>query len=144
MKTLQVANGDLYVDEAIGDLVYIEGLSKGNQDVARHLLCALNTYFNEGDELLNLLFDGGAEFSDALASQYIYECINRLIVKQRNSGADQMVLKVQQVLTRTIGLSTLVFLVECLFNDGSTIAVVDTITQTPVALNQMLPSGYGQ
>lgn len=144
MKTLQVSNGDLFVNEAVGGLVYVEGLGKGNQDVARHLLCALNTYFNEGNELLNLMFDGGGQFSDALASQYIYECINRLIVKQRTSGADQMVLKVNQVRTRVIGLSTLVFLVEVLFNDGTTVSVVDYLTQTPVELNQLLPPGTGQ
>jgi hypothetical protein len=142
--TLQVTNGDLFVNESIGNLVYIQGLGKGNQDVARHLLCALNTYFNEGDELVNLTFNGPGGFTEALATQYIYECINRLIVKQRTAGLDQMVLKVTQVRTRVIGLSTLVFLVEALFNDGSTIAVVDTLTQTPVELDQLLPPAAGR
>jgi hypothetical protein len=101
-------------------------------------LCEYNSHFNWGDELLGLLYNGSGIFSQAIVAQYIYACLNRLIVIQQTSGADQKVIQVTQVQTRVVGLSTVVFLVEVLFDTGQTTTIVDVLGQRPVELNQLL------
>lgn len=141
MKTIRIVNGDIFIDEGTGGLELLEGIEKGSQDVARHLLCELNTTFNEGNELLNLTFDGGAmSFSEALAQQFLYESMSRLILKQRNANSPDRITRVNQIKTRTVGLSTLVFLVEVLFSNGQTASVVDQFSARPVQLDQLLPA----
>ena len=75
--------------------------------------------------------------TDALVSQFISEAINRLIVKQRNIDTSDRVLRVNQVKTRLVQLTTIVFFVEVLFESGEVASVVDQVKVRPVALNHL-------
>lgn len=139
MKTLTIVDGDIFTDPATGSWVYVDNINKGAQDVARHLLCEFDAFFDEGNELITLTVDATAfGLSESIASQFIYAAMNRLIMKQRLSEDGERILKVNQLRTRVVGLSTIVFMVEVLFTSGDIQSVTDSIILKPVQLNQLL------
>lgn len=138
MKTLEIADGDINVDAPTGSWTYVSGINKGAQDAARHLLSEFDEFFNEGNELITLTVDAAAfGVSDTLVTQFIYAAMNRLIIKQRFSEDEERILKVNQLRTRTIGLSTIVFMVELLFTSGDIASVTDVVKLKPVKLNHI-------
>jgi hypothetical protein len=138
MKTLYVSNGDLDIPRNTGSLQYIDGINKAAQDVARHLLCEFSEFFQEGNELLELQIDpGSAGYMEGLVTQLISECINRLIAKQRNLDDDQRIVKINQIKTRLVGLTTVVFMVEVLFQDGQVASVINSISVKETQLNHL-------
>lgn len=135
MTTVRIVNGDLSVDNDRGVLETISGLEEASQSVARHILTEFTSFFDEGNELITLTFGGSPSgLTDILTNQYLTEAVNRLIIKQRLSEAEERIVKVQQVKTRLIGLSTLVFLVEVLFESNQSLTVVDQVSIRPVEL----------
>ena len=136
MTTLRISNGDLAVDEDRGVLQTVTNLEEGSQNVARHLLSEYNTFFDEGNELLNYAFGGTpAGFTELVVDNFLTETINRLILKQRDSNTGNRILKVQQVKTSISSLTSIVFLVKVLFESDELLSVVDVINTRPVELN---------
>lgn len=139
MKTLMISNGDLDIDTNRGQPNTIDGINKGSQDVARHLLSEYDSTFQEGNELLTLQLNGTSfGYSNSLVVQFLSECINRLIVIQRKSNATERIIKINQIRTSMSGQSTLVFMVEVLFQNGQVSAVVDQLNIKPTKLDQLL------
>ena len=136
MTTLRIVNGDIFVDEDRGTLATVTSLEEGSQNVARHLLSAFNSFFDEGNELLNLGFGGSpAGFTELVVDNLLTESINRLILKQRNADTGNRILKVLQVKTNVASLSTIVFLVEVLFESDERVTVVDIVNIRPIQLD---------
>jgi hypothetical protein len=136
MTTVRIVNGDLSVDIDRGTIETIDGLEEASQSVARHILTEFTSFFDEGNELLTFSFGSAPKnLSDILATQFITEAINRLIMKQRDVEAAERIVRVQQIKTQLVGLSTLVFLVEVLFESSQTLTVVDQVKLRPVQLN---------
>jgi len=136
MTTLRMVNGDLAVDEDRGLLQNVTGLEEGSQNVARHLLSDYNTFFDEGNELLNYAFGGTpAGFTELVVDNLLTEAVNRLILKQRNSNTGNRILKVIQVKTKVASLSTVVFLVEVLYESNERVSVVDVVKIRPTKLD---------
>ena len=135
MTTLKISNGDISVDEDRGTLRLVTSLEEGAQNVARHLLSEYNTFFDEGNELLNYAFGGTpAGFTELVVDNFITEAVNRLIIKQRNSQTGNRIVRVEQVKTSVSTLSTIVFLVEVLFASDERVSVVDRVKVRPVEL----------
>lgn len=127
-KTLKISNGDFDVDERTGVVNTVSGINKGAQDTARHLLSEFSSFFQEGNEVINFtLKSPSITFSDSLAAQFISESMSRMITKQRNSLLDERVIRVNQLRTQLVGLTTLAFLVEVLFSDGQTAAIAEAV-----------------
>lgn len=135
MTTLKIANGDIAVDEDRGILETVTSLEEGAQNVARHLLSEYNTFFDEGNELLNFAFGGTpAGFTELVVDNFLTEAVNRLILKQRDSNTGNRIMKVQQVKTDVASLTTIVFLVKVLFESDEEVNVVDVLNARPVEL----------
>lgn len=142
MTTLRVANGDLVPSDGTGILETVTSLEEGAQNVARALLTEYDSFFDEGNELINFTSNGASTFlSDALVQQFVTEAINRLIIKQRDTEIDGKIYQVNQIKTRFAGLTTLVFLVEVLFANGQTVTIVDQAKINPTKLDHIVNSG---
>jgi hypothetical protein len=138
MQTLLVQDGDVVIDPATGLQLLVADSSKANQDVAEELLTEYNAYFDVGNELLSLASNySSTGLSTALAYQYLYDCVNRLITSQKINNLDQQIIKILEIQTQLVGLSTLVFLVQVLFDDGGIVSVVDKV-QMQTSLNQTI------
>lgn len=138
MRTLLIQDGDVVIDPATGLQSLVADDSKANQDVAEELLTEYDAFFDEGNELLSLASNfTGAGLNQGLAYQYLYEAVNRLITSQRVNNIDQRIIKIVDIKTQMVGLSTLVFLIQVLFDNGNIISVVDKV-QTKVSLNQTI------
>lgn len=138
MTTIRIDNGDLFVDENRGVLLKINSLEEGSQNVARHILSEYNGFFDEGNELINFtLGSSPSGLTDALVSQFVTEAVNRLIIKQRETELEDQIIKVNQIKTQIVGLSTLVFMIEVLFESGVSISVVDQVALRPAALDHI-------
>ena len=138
MTTVRIDDGDLAVD-ANGVVLTVTSLEEGSQSVARHILSEYDAFFDEGNELITFAFGASTlTLTDALVDQYLTEAVNRLIVIQENSGATDRIIKVNQIKTRLVGLTTLVFLIECLFESGEEITVVDQVNIRPVKLDHLI------
>lgn len=138
MATVRIDDGDLAVD-ANGVLITVTGIEEGAQSVARHILSEYNSFFDEGNELIAFAFGASTTtLTDALVDQYLTEAVNRLVVIQQDSGATDRIIKVSQVKTRLVSLTTLVFLIECLFESGEEITVVDQVSIKPAKLDHLI------
>jgi len=143
MTTVRMVNGDLAVDNDRGTLETISGLEEASQSVARHILTEFNSFFDEGNELITYALGASPKsFTDILVTQFLTEAVNRLIIKQRTSEQTERIVKVQQVKTRLIGLSTLVFLVEVLFESDQSLTIVDQVSIRPVQLNHTFNTSF--
>jgi hypothetical protein len=144
MTTVQISNGDIFVNDDNGRLGYLDGIEEASQSVARHILSEYNSFFDEGNELITFSFGGSfGTLTDSLVDQYLTEAVNRLIIKQQQAGLQSRILKVNQIKTRLVGMSTVVFLIEVLFDDGQTVSVVDKVNIKPTALDHILdPSAF--
>lgn len=139
MKTVKISNGDVSVTDSGGELTYVDSIQKGSQDVARHILCEFTSFFQEGNELINFSTSSTPNFmTESLVTQFITESINRLIVKQQISDGEDRILKVNQVKTRVVGLTTVVFMVEVLFASGDNSSIISKIDLKPLALNHLV------
>lgn len=137
--TLKVSSGDLVVDHNTGQLSTIDSIEKGSQDVARHLLTAYNAFFDEGNELIGINVDTSVVgLTDALAVQFIMSCLTRLIIKQQLANDEQRIIKVTNIKTRKVDLTTLVFLVDVLYENGTTSRVANLLNLAPTELNQLI------
>lgn len=142
MTTLRISNGDLVPSDATGILETVTGLEEGSQNVARALLIEYDSFNDEGNELINFTSSGASNFmTDALVQQFLTEAINRLIIKQRDTEIDGKIYQVNQIKTRFVGMTTLVFLVEALFANGETVTIVDQAKIQPTKLDQVLNPG---
>jgi hypothetical protein len=114
-------------------------MEEGAQNVARALLIEYNSFFDEGNELINFTNNGASAFmTDILVQQFVTEAVNRLIIKQKDADIDGKIYQINQCKTRIVGLSTLVFLIETLFYSGETITVVDQVKTQPTKLDHLL------
>lgn len=142
MATVRIVNGDLSVDESRGTLETITGFEEASQSVARHILTEYSSFFDEGNELVSFSLGASPKnFTDILVTQFLTEAVNRLITKQRDVESTERIVRVQQVKTQLVGLSTLVFLIEVLFESNQALTVVDQVKLRPVQLNHTLNSG---
>jgi len=141
MTTIRVSNGDFVPLDSTGVLDIVSGIEEGAQNVARALLVEYNSFFDEGNELINFTNSGTSPFmTDTLVQQFVTEAINRLIIKQKDSDIDGKIYQINQCKTRVVGLSTLVFLVEVLFYNGQTVTVVDQMKIQPTKLDHIINS----
>lgn len=139
MKTVQISNGDFNVTDGSGSLVYIDGIAKGSQDVGRAVLTEFSSFFQEGCELITMAAGSTPTFmTEGLVTQFLTEAVNRIIVKQQTSEGDDRILKVNQVKTRVVGLSTVVFMLEVLFASGDSSSIISKISLKPLALDHLL------
>lgn len=144
MTTVRISNGDLAVDNDRGILESISGLEEASQSVARHILTEYSSFFDEGNELITFAFGASPKnLTDILVTQFLTESVNRLIIKQRIAEATERIVKVQQVKTRLIGLSTLVFLIEVLFESNQSLTIVDQVSIRPVELFHLTDPSSG-
>jgi hypothetical protein len=137
VQTLKIANGDIDLDETTGLIQMVDGINKGAQDVARHLLCEFDPFFQQGNEVLTFSI-GDPIFTEGLVVQFLTAAVNRLIVKQGTIDAADRVVKITDIRTRRVGLTAVVFYIEVLFGNNETATVVD---QIPLAMNQLLDPG---
>lgn len=141
-RTLRIVDGDIAILENLGIPELVEGIEKGAQDVARHLLSEFDDFFDEGNELLTSVLDGASlGFSEGIVTQFLYEAMSRLIIKQRNSNTPNRIIKTNQIKVRVIDLTTVVFLIEVLFETGETVSVVDQFSARQVQLNHLINPG---
>ena len=139
MTTLRVSNGDLVPSDGTGILDTVTSLEEGAQNIARALLLEYNSFFDEGNELINFTNSNSTPFmTTPLVQQFLTEAINRLIIKQRDTEIEGKIYQVNQVKTRFVGMTTLVFLVEVLFASGQTVTIVDQAKIKPTKLDQIL------
>lgn len=138
MRTLQISNGDIKIsDEGTTNFVTFE--NKSAQDVAHALLTEFRSFFAEGNQLLNLALSQEAfGLSESLVTQYLSEAINRLIAKQQAAGMDSRILSILDLRTRVVGLTTVVFYVEVLVDNGSSVSVTDVLSLEQTQLNHIL------
>jgi len=137
---MRVANGDLEIN-SYGRPDYITDLEEASQNVGRAVLIQYDSFFDEGNELLNFVSGGSSSsnFNELLIQQFLTESVNRLILKQRDVDiGGGKIIQVTQVKTRMVGMTTLVFLVEVLFANGTTSSIVGQSQVQPTQLNQIL------
>jgi hypothetical protein len=104
-------------------------------------LIEYNSYHDEGDELMNFSSNNSTNYlTESIVQQFLTEAINRLIIKQRDTEIDGKLYQVNQIKTRLVGLTTLVFLVEVIFADGQSVTIVDQAKIQPTQLNHLLNS----
>jgi len=142
MTTLRIANGDIGVDEDRGTLLTVTSIEEGAQNVARHLLSEYSSFWDEGNEILNYAFGGvPGGFTELVVDNFLTEAVNRLIIKQRNSDTGNRIIKVIQVKTSIASLTSIVFLIEVLFESDETISVVDVLNAKPTELGHTFNPG---
>ena len=114
-----VSNGDLSIN-SYGQLDYLNSIEEASQNVAKCILTEYDSYFDEGDELLTFVAGGSSTsvLNEMLVQQFLTESINRLIIKQRDLEIGGKIIQVNQIKTRMVGMTTLVFLVEVMFANG--------------------------
>lgn len=139
MKTLQVSNGDLVVNNGTGSLEYIDGVNKSSQDTARAVLIEYNTFFNEGNELINISGGKIQSLSEVKVRNYLYDAIDRLILQGEGSASDSKIIAINTINTKLIGTSTVVFYIEVLFASGVSNSIVQGIDLKAAELYQVDP-----
>lgn len=142
--TLKVSNGDLDINESRGLVNMVSGVEKAGQDAARHLLSEFDTFFQEGNQLIDDgagAVDTSVLLSEILVTQFLTESINRLIIKQQVSNDDERITRVNQIKTRRVGLTTLAFMIEVTLSGGRTASIVDKVDLKPTNLDHILNSG---
>ena len=139
MTTIKVSNGD-FTTNSYGQNEYITDLGEAAQNVARSVLTEYDSYFDEGNELLQFVTGGSDPIvTEILTQQFITESINRLIIKQRDVDiGGGKIIEVNQVKTRMVGMTTLVFLAEVMFVNGAVKTIVGQSNIQPTKLDHIL------
>ena len=139
MTTLKVSDGDLFIND-YGRIEYITEMEEASQNVARAILTNYDSFFDEGNELLNFASGGSSApfLNEMLIQQFLTESINRLIIKQRDIEISGKILQVNQIKTRIVGMTTLVFLVEVMFVDGTINNIVGQAKIKPTKLDHIV------
>jgi len=139
LTTLMISNGDLSIN-SYGQIDYVTDIEEASQNVARAILINYNSFFDEGNELLNFASGGSSSsfLNEMLIQQFLTESINRLIIKQRDTLIGGKIIQVNQIKTRMVGMTTLVFLVEVMFGNGTVNSIVGQANIVPTQLNQII------
>jgi len=134
-----ISNGDLSIN-SYGQIDYVTDIEEASQNVARAILINYNSFFDEGNELLNFASGGSSSsfLNEMLIQQFLTESINRLIIKQRDTLIGGKIIQVNQIKTRMVGMTTLVFLVEVMFGNGTVNSIVGQANIVPTQLNQII------
>ena len=134
-----ISNGDLSIN-TYGQIDYVTDIEEASQNVARAILINYNSFFDEGNELLNFASGGSSSsfLNEMLIQQFLTESINRLIIKQRDTLIGGKIIQVNQIKTRMVGMTTLVFLVEVMFGNGTVNSIVGQANIVPTQLNQII------
>lgn len=127
MKTVKISNGLISLDSSNGLVEVVEGASKASQDIARAILTNYNSYFDTGSNLFRT--DMNSAVSEVAIERAVYDSIYRLISAQVNASQNDRIIKVQQIKTRRIDMTTVVFYVEVLHESGNTAEFADKVTQ---------------
>lgn len=140
MKTIRISDGLIYTDPATGQWSLVEGPSKSSQDVARHLLTEYVVIFGEGNQVMNQVLGPGAsqQMTEAMAVNFLSEAVNRLIVKQSSSVGTDRAIRINRLVTKTVGGSLLVFYLEVGLFDGGEASVSQFISMKPASLQHLL------
>lgn len=141
MTTIKVSDGDFTIN-TYGRNDYISGVGEAAQNVARSILIEYNSFFDEGNEFLNYASGGSSVVyaNEMLVQQFLTESINRLIIKQRDAQNDGKIIQVNQIKTRMVGMTTLIFLAEVMFLDGTVTSVVGQSSIQPTKLDHIINS----
>ena len=142
--TIRVSNGDIDIDENRGVINVVSGIEKAGQDVARHLLSEFDVHFQEGNQLIDDgvgTVDTSVLLNEVLVNQFLTEALNRLIIKQQTASDSERIIRVSQIKTRKVGLTTLAFLVEVLFSNGQTATIVDKVDIKATQLDHIINPG---
>ena len=140
MTTVKVSNGDLDIN-SYGRPSYITDLEEASQNVGRAVLIEYNSFFDEGNELLTFVSGGSSssDLNEMLVQQYLTESINRVILKQRDIElGGGKIIQVNDVQTRMVGMTTLVFLIDVLFSNGTTSSIIGQSQLQPTRLDHIL------
>jgi len=123
-----------------GQPEYINDIEEASQNVARCVLIEYDSFFDEGNELLNFTSGGSSDsnLNQMLSQQFITESINRLIIKQRDTEISGKIIQVNQIKTRMVGMTTLIFLVEVMFANGTVNNIVGQAKIQPTKLDHIL------
>jgi len=138
MKTVMVSDGDINIDVNTGRAVFIEDLQKAGQDVAEAILTEFNSFFQEGNEFMTSGLGKTPGNAQSMASQWISEAINRVIVKQTVNNFDDKITGIRQLKTQIAGNSNLAFFVEVEHSSNKTVSIVDYMNMKPTSLKQVL------
>lgn len=125
MKTVKISNGLLSFDSN-GLLETVEGPNKAAQDVARAILTNYNPYFDTGSTLHQTELNSAV--SEVAIERSVYDAIYRLIAMQVNASQTDRIIKIEQVKTARVDMSTVVFYVQVLHESGKTAEFADTLT----------------
>jgi hypothetical protein len=140
LKTLQVSNGDLVIDGGTGGLLYAGGINKASQDVARAILIEYNSFFNEGNELINISGNKIQSLSELAVRSYLFDAIDRLILQEEGTNSTDRVVAVNTINTKIVGSSTVVFYIDVLFASGTRKSIVQGIDLKATELYQVDPT----
>ena len=138
MKTVMVSDGDINIDVNTGRAIFIEDLQKAGQDVAEAILTEFNSFFQEGNEFMTSGLGKTPGNAQSMASQWISEAINRVIVKQTVNNFDDKITGIRQLKTQIAGNSNLAFFVEVEHSSNKTVSIVDYMNMKPTSLKQVL------
>ena len=141
MTTIKLSNGDLTIN-TYGRNEYVTDEEEAAQNVARAILIEYNSFYDEGNELLNFVSGGSTSpmMNEMLIQQFITESINRLIIKQRDTEITRKLIQVNQIKTRIVGMTTLVFLAEVMLSNGTVTNIVGQSSIQPTKLDHILNS----
>jgi hypothetical protein len=139
MKTLKISNGDLVCSES-GAIQYVDGVNKSSQDVARSLLVQFDSFFNEGNELINISGTKIQNLDELSVRGYLYDALNRLILQEEGNSTSNRIVAINAVNTKVIGLSTVVFYVDVLFASGVSKSIIQGIDLKATELYQVDPT----
>ena len=141
MTTIKVSDGDFTIN-TYGRNDYISGTEEAAQNVARAILIEYNSFFDEGNEFLTYASGSSSVVfaNEMLVQQFLTESINRLIIKQRDAQIVGKIIQVNQIKTRMVGLTTLIFLAEVMFADGTVTSVVGQSAIQPTKLDHIINS----
>lgn len=140
LKTLKVSNGDLVIDGGTGGLLYVDNINKASQDVARAILIEYNSFFNEGNELINISGKKVQGLSELTVRSYLFDAIDRLILQEEGTNSTDRVVAVNTINTKIVGSSTVVFYIDVLFASGTRKSIVQGIDLKATELYQVDPT----
>jgi len=134
-----VSNGDLAIN-SYGQCDHLSDIEEASQNVAKSILTEFDSYFDEGNEFLNFVSGGSSTsfLNEMLIQQFLVESINRLIIKQRDLEISGKIIQVNQIKTRVVGMTTLVFLVEVTFANGQVNNIVGQAKIKPTQLDHIV------
>lgn len=144
--TFRMVDGDLFFD-VNGRLDPIENFDKVSQDLAEVLLTHLDLDRDYGSELV--LTDSSPVFniSKAQVTSYVLDAVERLRSFQRTSAyttAQEEISAIEQIEVFKNDQTEILFGLSVLTTAGPSVEAGATLSQTPVALNHLLPTAVNE